>query len=104
VQSATASATFLNCSAAFKTDEAPTAERASRKDSSYGFTTRKRDNPKLFIARAAAPIFRGLRVETRMTQSRSDSEGVSKPRHFTMTGLPWLEQARNIGPGVLISS
>jgi hypothetical protein len=56
------------------------------------------------MARAAAPMFRGLRVETRTTQSWSDSSGVSKPRHFTTTGLPWLEQAHIIGTGGLVCS
>ena len=55
------------------TAEAPTADRASRKARSYGFTIRKREKPKLHMARAAAPIFRGFRVETRTTQRRSDS-------------------------------
>ncbi len=101
-QSATASATLWYCSADCKTADAPTAERASRNDSSKGFTTRNRDSPKLLMARAAAPMFRGLRVETRTTQSWSDSAGVSKPRHFTTTGLPWLEQARIIGTRGLV--
>ena len=38
-----------------------TAERASRNATSYGFTSRSSANPKLLIARAAAPMFRGLR-------------------------------------------
>ena len=46
----------------------PTAETASWKATSYGLTTRKSSNPKLAMARAAAPMFRGLRVEMRTTQ------------------------------------
>ena len=30
----------------------------------YGFTTRSGENPKLLMARAAAPMLSGLRVET----------------------------------------
>src|ERR1700683_4958436 len=73
-QSATASATVLYSSALAKTGAAPTAERAPGKATSYGFTTRRRENPKLLIARAAAPILRGLRASTRTTRKPSSSE------------------------------
>src|SRR6266853_163048 len=73
VQSATASARLLNSSARARRGEAPTAERASRKANSYGFTTRRWKKPKLLMARAAAPILSGLRGATRMTRRRSDS-------------------------------
>ena len=52
--------------------EAPTAERASRNATSYGFTIRRRAKPKLLMARAAAPMLRGLRVATRTTRRRSN--------------------------------
>ena len=39
---------------------APTAERASRKATWYGFTTRRSANRKLAMARAAAPMFSGV--------------------------------------------
>src|SRR5580700_5870453 len=71
-QSATASATLSNSSAFARTDAAPTAERASRYAGSYGFTTRRCENPKLLIARAAAPMFKGLRVETSTTRRLSE--------------------------------
>ena len=50
---------------------APTADRASRNATSYGFTTRRREKPKFAMARAAAPILSGLRVDTSTTRRRS---------------------------------
>src|ERR1700741_850548 len=41
--------------------------------------TRSRTNPKLLIARAAAPMFRGLREATSTTQRFALSFSVSKP-------------------------
>ena len=58
--------------------EAPTADFASRQCSSYGATTARRAKPKLAMARAAAPILRGLRGETRTTSSASRWGSVSK--------------------------
>ena len=78
VQSATASATVSYSSALASRAEAPTAERASRNAASYGFTTRRRRNPKLLMARAAAPMLRGLRVATRTTRRRSNSGRTGK--------------------------
>lgn len=66
-QSATASATLEYSRAVVKMEVAPTADLASRKAWSYGLTTRRPRKPKLLIARAAAPMFSGLRVETRTT-------------------------------------
>src|SRR5713226_3645430 len=83
VQSATASATVLNSSARASSGSAPTAERASRKASSKGFTTRRWKKPKLLMARAAAPMLRGLRGATRMTRRRSDSALGDKGDEFT---------------------
>src|SRR5712664_1788291 len=71
VQSATASARLLNSSARARRGEAPTAERASRKANSYGFTTQRWKKPKLLMARAAAPMLRGLRGLTRTTRRLS---------------------------------
>src|SRR5690349_4741813 len=71
LQSDTASDTFENRSALFKSWAAPTADRASRNEGSYGFTKRRLLTPKLLIARAAAPMFNGLRVPTRTMHSRS---------------------------------
>src|ERR1700683_5358715 len=68
----------MHCSASARTDEAPTADRASRNAGSYGFTTRKCRNPKLLIARAAAPIFNGLRVDTSTIRTRSSCAAVAK--------------------------
>jgi len=45
-----------------------TAERASRKSHVVGLTTRRHANPKFAMARAAAPMLRGLRVSTRTTR------------------------------------
>ena len=67
-QSATASATVANSSAEANNGAAPTAERASRNATSYGFTTRSRVQPKLTIARAAAPMFNGFRGATSTTR------------------------------------
>ena len=64
-QSATASATVVNSSAEANNGAAPTAERASRNATSYGFTTRSRVQPKLAMARAAAPMFNGFRGATK---------------------------------------
>src|SRR5215472_18864737 len=71
-QSATASANDLNSSARASRGAAATAERASRNASSYGFTTRRCRNPKLLIARAAAPRFSGFRGATITTRRFSD--------------------------------
>ena len=57
---------------------APTAERASRQVRSKGSTTDRVVRPKLAMARAAAPILRGLRGATRTTSMRSRWEVVSK--------------------------
>src|SRR5438132_10643776 len=73
LQSATASATVLNSVACASSRSAPTAERASRKANSYGFTTRRWQKPKLLMARAAAPMLRGFRGATRTTRRRSES-------------------------------
>src|ERR1700736_599478 len=78
MQSATASATLLYSSALASSADAPTAERASRNAAWYGFTTRRRRNPKLLMARAAAPMLRGLRVATRTTRRRSNSGRADK--------------------------
>ena len=51
----------------FEQVRAPTADFASRQCSSYGATTARRRKPKFAIARATAPILRGLRGETRTT-------------------------------------
>src|SRR5882762_895659 len=83
VQSRTASARLLNSSAQARTGEAPTAERASRKANSYGFTTQRWKKPKLLIARAAAPMLRGLRGLTRTTRKRSSSDWGDKGDEFT---------------------
>src|SRR4029077_9797005 len=85
-QSDTASPTLLNCSASASREAAPTAERASRNAGSYGFTTRRCRKPKLLMARAAAPMFRGLRVETSTTQRRSNSDGVGKTLFYRHEG------------------
>src|SRR5438445_12079240 len=71
LQSATASATVLNSVACASSRSAPTAERASRKANSYGLTTRRWKKPKLLMARAAAPMLRGLRGLTRTTRRLS---------------------------------
>src|SRR5882672_9415174 len=78
VQSATASARLLNSSARARRGEAPTAERASRKANSYGFTTRRWKKPKLLMARAAAPMLRGLRGLTKTTRRLSSWEWEDK--------------------------
>src|SRR5580693_10087755 len=67
-QSATAAATVVNSSAEANNGAAPTAERASRNATAYGFTTRSRVHPKLAIARAAAPMFNGFRGATSTTR------------------------------------
>jgi len=77
-QSATASATVLYTSAVASVAAAPTAERASRNATSYGFTSRRWGTPKLLMARAAAPILRGLRTSTRTTRNRANSAGIDK--------------------------
>lgn len=81
-QSATASPTLEYCSALASNGAAPTAERASRKDASNGFTTRRWRKPMLLMARAAAPILSGLRVDTSTTFRRSKSDGVGKTKSF----------------------
>src|SRR5437588_9546023 len=91
-QSATACATLLYCSALWSRGAAPTAERASRKEASYGFTTRSRRNPRLLMARAAAPILSGLRVETSTTQRRPNSVGMSK---IVYSKAPQISRAKN---------
>src|SRR5579864_23474 len=80
-QSATASASDRNSSADSRISRAQTADRASRNATSYGFTTRSRENPKLNMARAAAPIFNGLREETRTTRrlDRVSGEFMKRP-------------------------
>ena len=55
----------LRLFAFWRRSEAPTADFASRQCGSYGATTARRVKPKLAMARAAAPILRGLRGETR---------------------------------------
>src|SRR6266850_2883319 len=80
VQSAMASARLLNSSARARRGEAPTAERASRKANSYGFTTRRWKKPKLLMARAAAPMLRGLRGLTRTTRKLSSWDEADKER------------------------
>ena len=52
----------------FNTLDAITAERASRNARSYGLTARRREKPKFAMARAEAPMFRGLRVATSTTR------------------------------------
>src|ERR1700751_4127186 len=77
VQSRVASATE-SCSLAFaRSGAAPTAETASRKAFSYGVTTRRWNAPKLLIARAAAPMFSGLRVRTNTIRKFSRLAGSS---------------------------
>src|ERR1700681_2478822 len=66
VQSATAASTLGYSRALSSIAPARTAERASRKATSYAFTRRRSVNPKLLMARAAAPMFSGLRGATRM--------------------------------------
>ena len=68
IQSATASPTLWNSSADARTSAAFTAERASRNATAYAFTTRSEVQPKFCMARATAPIFRGLRGETSTTR------------------------------------
>src|SRR5205823_5089735 len=85
-QSATASATLPYCSARASNGAAPTAERASRNDASYGFTTRNRRKPRLLMARAAAPMLSGLRVDTNTTQRRSNSDCVGKTLFYRHGG------------------
>ena len=68
-----APATVVNSSAEVNNGAAPTAERASRNATSYGFTTRNRVQPKLAMARAAAPMFNGFRGATSTTR-RSPSK------------------------------
>jgi hypothetical protein len=62
-------ADVVNSSAEANNGAAPTAERASRNATSYGFTTRSRVQPKLAMARAAAPMFNGFRGATSTTRS-----------------------------------
>ena len=81
VQSATASATLSYSSALASSSAAPTADRAVRKAFSYGFTTRSREKPKLLMARAAAPILRGLRDDTSTTRRRSSLREAGKTAH-----------------------
>src|SRR6266852_2353432 len=85
VQSATASATLWNSSALARSEEAPTAERASRNATWNGFTTRRRKKPKLLMARAAAPMLRGLRVATRTTRKLSNSVEATKNAYSKTT-------------------
>ena len=68
-QSATASASVANSFASRSTCCDLTAERASRKATSYGFTNRSSENPKLLMARAAAPMFNGFLGDTRTIRS-----------------------------------
>src|SRR5882724_9596651 len=89
------SATVLNSSARASSGSAPTAERASRKANSYGFTTRRWKKPKLLIARAAAPMLRGFRGATRTTRRGSDSALADMGNEFTAGGKQGSEDARN---------
>ena len=65
-------------SALASSSAAPTADRAVRNAFSYGFTTRSREKPKLLMARAAAPMLRGLRDDTSTTRRRSSLRGAGK--------------------------
>lgn len=89
-----ASATLPYCSACASNRAAPTAERASRNDASYGFTTRSRENPRLLMARAAAPMLSGFRVETSTTHRRSNSDGAGKTDYSTA----WLSRSEPVLP------
>src|SRR5882724_9764488 len=77
VQSATASATVAKSLAFARTEEAPTADLASLNATSYGFTTRSCVNPKLLIARAAAPILSGFLGATRTTRRSCNFSGLN---------------------------
>ena len=70
----------------------PAADRASRYAFSYGVTTRKCANPKLLIARAAAPIFKGLRVETSTTRRWSTSRPALMSAYSTAPAQNMNEQ------------
>src|ERR1700733_15252354 len=74
-------------------DEAPTAERASRNAGSYGFTTRKSRKPKLLMARAAAPIFNGLRVDTSTMRTRSSCAAVAKAAYSKAPADSFLQES-----------
>ena len=57
--------------------------------------------PKLLMARAAAPIFKGLRVATRTTRRLSKSAGefmsaYSKTLRFRLPKLTWQQQKSNV--------
>ena len=75
VQSATASARVATSIADSSSCGAPTAERASRQCGAWGETMANLEKPKLAMARAAAPIFSGLRGETRMISMQSRRPG-----------------------------
>ncbi len=104
VQSATASATLLYSSALASSSAAPTADRAVRKAFSYGFTTRSREKPKLLMARAAAPMLRGLRDDTSTTRRRSSLREAGKTAHSNV-GASVLARAsvtgEHVGAGAL---
>jgi len=68
-QSATASATLLHSFAFLSRADAPTADRASRKANSMGFTTREFTNPKLHRSRRRTNI-------ERITRGDKDNEEV----------------------------
>src|SRR6266404_3648261 len=68
LQSRVAPATESYSSALARSGAALTADTASRKAFSYGITTRRCNAPKLLMARAAAPIFNGLRERTSTTR------------------------------------
>jgi hypothetical protein len=60
------------------TSAAPTAERASRNASRYGFTRRRCANPKLLMARPTAPMLSGFRGRTSTTRRRSNFGRVAR--------------------------
>ncbi len=78
VQSATASPRHSVVFAFCSKSGAPTADRASRQCGAKGATTVSREKPKLAMARAPAPILRGLRGDTSTTPMRSSWVAVSK--------------------------
>jgi len=79
--------------------EAPTAERASRKPAAYGLTRRRCRAPKLLMARAAAPILRGLRGRTNTTTSWSSSEILPGKPPFYDKEI-WEGRTERKAPGV----
>jgi len=91
VQSATASATLSQTSALAKSSLAPTAERASRNEGSYGETSRNCEAPKFAMARATAPILSGLRVRTRMMHKSwlKQESAADMTQSLLLTGRWW---------------